>query len=197
MKNPERVATLLAELRTFAETDFERHRIDILERDLHEPPTVEVIDDKHQRFNGVVFHKDTCGGHFRATWDLHRAIYSYCCEDIPSGEYLIHHRDGNPANNSLENLQLVTKQEHAKIHAKTTQPQRKCKICGKMFTPAKFGGSRFCSEQCSEKAKKRIQQCIYCGKSFEVPRNFARGKKKYCSDECRRAALKARYGKNQ
>ena len=48
MKNPERVDQLLAELRELADTDFERHRIDVLERDLIAPPQVEQIDDKHQ-----------------------------------------------------------------------------------------------------------------------------------------------------
>ncbi len=33
MKNPERVAELLAELRSLAENNFEQHRINVLERD--------------------------------------------------------------------------------------------------------------------------------------------------------------------
>lgn len=45
MKNPERVTDLLAELRSLAENNFERHRINVLERDLTSLPTVEVIDE--------------------------------------------------------------------------------------------------------------------------------------------------------
>ena len=57
MKKPDRVAELLAELRDLTENDFERHRINVLERDLTSPPTVEIIDDTHQRFNGVTYSK--------------------------------------------------------------------------------------------------------------------------------------------
>ena len=70
MKNPERVAELLAELRELAENDFECHRIDVLERDLTEPPTVEVIDDTHQKFGGFTFSTDA-KNHFRLPVEQH------------------------------------------------------------------------------------------------------------------------------
>jgi len=31
-------------------------------------------------------------------------------------EEIVHHMDGNPRNNRLENLRVVTKQEHAELH---------------------------------------------------------------------------------
>jgi len=55
MKFTPEVVAALKVLRDNAETDFERHRIDVLERDLTAPPAPEVIDDKHQRFNGVTY----------------------------------------------------------------------------------------------------------------------------------------------
>ena len=58
MQMNEQVLTALEVLRNFAENDFERHRIDVLERDFTEPPKAEVIDDKHQKFNDFVFYKD-------------------------------------------------------------------------------------------------------------------------------------------
>lgn len=36
-------------------------------------------------------------------------------------ELIVHHKDGNGENNSLENLEVLTKQEHAKKHPKTTK----------------------------------------------------------------------------
>lgn len=54
MKDPERVAELLAKLRTLTETDFERHLIDALERDLSSPPTVEVIDTNRKKNPRVI-----------------------------------------------------------------------------------------------------------------------------------------------
>lgn len=43
------VITALTVLRNAAENDFERHRINVLERDLTSPPRVEVIDSAHQK----------------------------------------------------------------------------------------------------------------------------------------------------
>jgi len=73
MKNPERAAELLAELRSFTENDFERHRIDVLKRDLTVPPVVEIIDETHQRFNSITYHKDSCG-HYDNDLRIHRAV---------------------------------------------------------------------------------------------------------------------------
>lgn len=73
-----------------------------------------------------------CGEHHNKY--LHRLIY----EDIhkltllPSA--IIHHKDGNKLNNSPENLEMVSKSEHNKIHhtnkknsAKTIQKMSECK----------------------------------------------------------------------
>lgn len=47
---------------------------------------------------------------------LHRLIWKefYDCE-IPKG-HVIHHKDGNPLNNCILNLQLLSISEHAKLH---------------------------------------------------------------------------------
>ena len=55
MKFTPEVVAALAVLREHAENDFERHRLDVLERDLTTPPQVEVIDEKTQIFAGVTF----------------------------------------------------------------------------------------------------------------------------------------------
>ena len=48
----EKIKTAFEVLRNAATNDFERHRIDVLERDLTSPPVAEQIDETHQRFNG-------------------------------------------------------------------------------------------------------------------------------------------------
>lgn len=75
MKNPEHVAELLAELRSLAENDFERHRINVLERDLTAPPVAEIIDDTHQKFNDIVYScSPSTRGYFQTARPLHRDI---------------------------------------------------------------------------------------------------------------------------
>lgn len=47
---------------------------------------------------------------------LHRAVWEeYYGQKIPDG-YVIHHKDENPKNNSIDNLQLMTIEEHIKHH---------------------------------------------------------------------------------
>lgn len=46
---------------------------------------------------------------------LHRLIWESNYGEIPDG-YEIHHKDFNSLNNSLDNLQLLSKEEHLKLH---------------------------------------------------------------------------------
>lgn len=170
MKNPERVAELLAELRELAENDFERHRLDVLERDLTAPPQVEVIDDTHQRFNGVTYCKGR-DGHFVHNHFIHRDVWQYYIGEIPTG-YEIHHVDENKANNTIDNLQCLTKKQHSKIHhEKMPVAEYVCEVCGKTYVTSIFARSnRFCSKHCRNHAEAKRggeeKICAYCGKNF-------------------------------
>jgi hypothetical protein len=48
---------------------------------------------------------------------LHQDIWRRAHGEIPAG-HNIHHKDGNPLNNSVENLELVKTKEHALAHSK-------------------------------------------------------------------------------
>ena len=189
MKNPDRVAELLAELRDLAENDFERHRLDVLQRDLTAPPQVEIIDDIHQRFDGVIYREDKRNHHYHEEKSLHRAVWEYFEGEIPKG-YVIHHIDGNPANNNITNLQILTVAEHRKIHSKD-RIKRICSHCEKEFIGAP--NSKFCSWECQYRnkhplpTKKTIElTCPVCGKSFT---SYPHNNQKYCSQECYHKAI--------
>lgn len=48
---------------------------------------------------------------------LHRyLVEKHLIEHKLSSNELIHHKDGNPLNNNIENLQIVTRVEHIRIH---------------------------------------------------------------------------------
>ncbi|MBR1646194.1 MAG: HNH endonuclease [Selenomonadaceae bacterium] len=186
MKQPERVTELLAELRALTENDFERHRIDVLERYLTAPPTVEVIDNTHQRFDGVIYAK-RASGHYGRHTSIHRAVWYYYNGKIPE-ETNIHHIDCNPANNSISNLQLLTIAEHAGIHHSKNIEEKICPICGNTFNPRKQNQT-FCSIPCSAKhisqtAKKSPVEktCPVCGKSFSL--RYQNYKQLCCSPSC-------------
>ena len=51
---------------------------------------------------------EKCSVH-RACWEAHHGL-------IPEG-CVVHHLDGNPANNDIENLSCMTQGEHVRLHA--------------------------------------------------------------------------------
>ena len=188
MKFTPEVIAALAVLRANAENDFERYRLDVLERDLTAPPKVEVIDDTHQRFNDEVYTKNP-SGHFRnPSHSIHRAVWLYYNGKIPVGNYNIHHRDFNPANNNIDNLQLVTVAEHAKIHKQPKLIKKICPVCNKSFTTAR-DTQVFCSLTCFGKHYSEIKRhppvekiCPICGKTFTV--KYRNCKQVCCSPSC-------------
>ena len=68
---------------------------------------------------------------------LHRTIYKSIYGNIPKG-MLVHHIDGDKLNNNPNNLELITRVEHCKLHLPRLGyrgPIRTiCKICGKKRT---------------------------------------------------------------
>lgn len=189
MKFTPEIQTALQTLKDNAENDFERHRIAVLERDLTAPPTVEVIDDTHQKFDGMNYFSDV-QGHYRATFHIHRTVYTYYYGEIPSG-YDIHHIDRNKANNDISNLLLVTRSEHQKIHkpqgnaAVTYDTPRifTCKQCGKTFSTTNTRQNSYCSKECRDIGHRHYEyrHCAICNKRFRVRSD---AKTQTCSLEC-------------
>ena len=187
MKFTPEVVAALAVLRNAAENDFERHRLDILERDLTAPPTVEIISEKAQKFVGVTFYRGTNSNYFRTNLSLHQLMWRYCVGEIPKG-YDIHHKDLNALNNDISNFQMLTKAQHIRLHKKQQieQPQTFiCKICGKDFLAVKSEKNYFCSEKCrsADKRKRRQEEriCIICGQKFSTVKS---NKTQTCSPKC-------------
>lgn len=83
---------------------------------------------------------------------LNRKLYNY---------ETVHHIDGNPLNNSFDNLKILFRSEHAKLHAKRNDDIIvKCYYCGKEFKikgntlhnrnrKDKINKKYFCSRRCS------------------------------------------------
>ena len=183
MKFTPEVFAALATLRNAAENDFERHRLDVLERDLTAPPQVEIINENQQFFNGNIYYKNQRHLHYDKCTNIHREVFSYYNGEIPDG-YDIHHIDNNPANNNISNLQMLTRLEHRAVHSKPVV-KRNCLYCGKEFT-LKYPSEKkkFCSVECVHKSQKiTIERiCPACGKKFTLDKPCR--KKIYCSQSC-------------
>lgn len=198
MQMNEKVLTALEVLRDAAENEFELHKIKVLIQDLTCPPVAEVIDDTHQKFEGLTFYKAARTEHLVGNHSIHRTIWTYYYGEIPEG-YDIHHRDLNPKNNDISNLQLLTKSEHWKLHVELLNllPFKKfvCLECGKIFYKQTHSKKiKFCSRICqrrnARKARAEIRICKQCGKEFLVDRCDP---KIYCSRNC---FYESRRGKN-
>jgi len=193
MKFTPEVIAALAVLREHAENDFEHHRLDVLERDLTAPSTVEVIDDTHQKFNGVIYRKNK-KGHYANFLPIHRAVWIYHNGEMPEGDYEIHHIDTDKANNDISNLQCLTKAEQHRVHMKTA-PAREhiCKNCGKKVTSTSTKGhvgcySKDCLHALSYKKRHETRTCALCGKKFSV---YKYSHTKCCSQSCAAKLLRS------
>lgn len=152
-------------------------------------------------FNEKKYSIDKTHGYWRSTdrahTALHRDIWKFYNGEVPEG-YDIHHRDFNPLNNELSNLQCLTHAEHLRIH--TTERRKAgtlkaklernvpiiCAQCGKEFL-ARKKNAKFCSPLCNQHWQRDnghrhvIRICDVCGKEFL---SFKYSYAKYCSHEC-------------
>lgn len=113
----------------------------------------------------------------------HHLIYWQHYGVIPNNNEIIHHIDGNKHNNNINNLKLLTKNQHDIYHnqqRRTHIVQCLCPTCGKIFERpyrqshlVKHGKADYCSKQCAYKANtlrnkqdeqflKRIKNNIIC-----------------------------------
>lgn len=187
MKFTPEVIAALETLRKNAENDFELHRISVLEKDLTAPPVVEIIDNNHQKFNGIIYYADK-QQHFHKDIQLHRAVYAYYNGEITIEGLDVHHVNVNPADNNIGNLQLLTRSEHRKTHGThqaKNNPERACPICGKTLAD-KESTAKYCSRECWKKSRRTFhakeKHCLICDTKFFTTSDNPN--QKYCSREC-------------
>lgn len=105
---------------------------------------------------------------------LHRYVWEKAFGAIPEGLH-VHHVDGDPSNNALENLTLVTPEKHVKLHREM----------GIVY--GSFPLDEFPTKILIEKI------CPRCGVKFKTD-NIAR---KYCSRSCMHKMSRTRYSKTE
>lgn len=83
------------------------------------------------------------------TYLEHRHVWEQEHGPIPEG-YVVHHRNNDGRDNRLENLELMTHQEHSQHHNQKHAIVRDCDVCETPYEPhpTKRARSRTCSDDC-------------------------------------------------
>ena len=158
-----------------------------------------IVNETTQEFKGKLYR--TCRSRRyleRTGGSLHRAVWIENYGEIPK-DYCIHHMNGNPLDNRLENLALLPQSVHQYIHWSSRKVRLYvCQHCGKSFFSRHQDKTRprWCGENCKATAKDRrngimgwklYDSCVVCGKMFDQPQRM-----RYCGPSHRMAAYRAR-----
>lgn len=149
--------------------------------------------------DGLKFRRDKRTGYYlnrKNQVRLHRYIWEKYNGSIAPG-FHIHHIDCNKRNNNIENLAIIEKGEHERLHGSMLTEEQKQKLRENLMENAvpeasKWHGSKNGREwhrQHYEKKKdalyaKTIKVCEYCGKEYETINN---GNNRFCSNNCKAA----------
>ncbi|SRR6266852_1178196 len=114
------------------------------------------------------------GGHYRnPNSSLHRRVWEEYNGIIPDG-MIIHHIDNDPSNNEIENLALLTRNEHTSFHMR--EPENVLRMRATLDRVRSIGNIIDVAFKCEA-----------CGKDALGPRkSFHLGKlrKRFCSKKC-------------
>lgn len=159
---------------------------------------VTVLSNTIQKFNGESYY--LCGMYFqRKGKRLHRTVWEYHNGKIPHG-YHVHHKDGNRANNNIDNLALMRGTDHLSGHmSQDDRKEKSRKSIRKAMEKApewhrSAEGRKWHSEHakdCWKHAKPHEEICAWCGCVFDS-RAGKRSGDRFCCNNHKAAALRWR-----
>lgn len=80
----------------------------------------------------------------------------------------VHHKDGNPLNNKIDNLEVMTRAEHLRIHAEENRKYfdkiMVCPMCGEEFLWTAAQQQKFQSNKNRKDRKHRETEAPFCSK---------------------------------
>lgn len=155
------------------------------------------------RWDGFYYRRGGTKG-FNPHSALHRAVWAFHKGEIPKN-YHVHHKDHDPKNNSIDNLELHLASEHSKYHGRASrwvgseQNIRQLQQCnerakewhksdaGKLWHN-QHGKRTWETRQCA------VKKCAVCEESYET---FFPDRSKFCSNKCKRRYHRKHYFKKE
>ena len=152
---------------------------------------------KYQYFNGLKFTRDDETGYYLNSTirrRMHRYVWEYYHGSIPKF-YQIHHKDGNRANNAIDNLEMISVGVHQRLHGEKLSPTERQMRRDNLIENAvpkavvwhKSDAGREWHKQNGAKNMEnrtpKSMKCQYRGKDF-ITKQYG---SKFCSDKCKSA----------
>ena len=138
---------------------------------LSEPTMPRTPKNPSQSFRGVPFYRQVSGYYasgrgYRTTY-MHRAVWEHYCGPIPDGMH-VHHKDGDPANNLLSNLELVDGVSHNRAHSRDRSDLHRFVAAGHAWLRSPEGREKRAelTRQYMESRKPMQCACQVCGAAF-------------------------------
>jgi len=114
---------------------------------------------------------------------LHREIWRHHNGEIPEG-HVVHHKDGDPTNNDIENLECLTPREHAERHPEWggDEPPWEAIKSAKDWHRSDEGQEwhRQHARKQWEVAEPKVKECEQCSDEFE---HYTAAR--FCSNACK------------
>lgn len=119
---------------------------------------------------------------------LHKEVWKQKHGEIPEG-HDIHHIDEDTTNNSIDNLQCLSKSDHSTLHI---EHMHKAIEAAKPWHSSEEGRAwhRQHARKVADAQPFRKKTCQHCGVEYET--KDARASARYCSSKCRSYARKQR-----
>ena len=155
-----------------------------------------VLDPLTQYFDGGLYRLWPSETYYsRGGKKLHRDVWESAFGPIPRGCH-IHHRDTNPANNALDNLECLPSSEHLSITWKYRPISQKTRDAAAEWHRSEAGRlwhRRHAKRQKSwTKWKREDRPCDFCGKVFKALIRKSGWSQRFCSLLCKAADYRRR-----
>lgn len=132
---------------------------------------------------------------------LHRAVWELAFGKLPEGHH-VHHKDGNPANNLLSNLECIEAGEHLSLSGKQRHMGAQESFTSLAREKAaewhRSEEGRLWHRRLAERTqnwtkwKREQMQCAWCNKIFEGLVRKSGNQQKYCHPNCKAAFYRNR-----